>query len=184
MLEDISTFHQTVIFIKLIRTFFLVINYYQSNGAIYRQFVYDSASSKFYVTVYSYSRIDIFDTSCSLLQSINLGSKQPHGLAFFTANIYAGVFKSNQVIVIQNGLVSKYFTVNQFDNNNSILSITVDTFGYLALTCTASNQIVVYDANGNYMNASLTTSASPHISAIDSSGRFVIMTSKSLDIYY
>ena len=123
-------------------------------------------------------RIDIFDTSCSLLQSIHLGSKQPHGLAIFNGNIYAGVLNSNQVIVIQNGLVSKYFTVNQFDNNNSILSITVDAFGYFALTCLNINRIVVYDSNVNYMNAFIPTLSLPYISAIDADGRFVIMNFK------
>ena len=164
---------------------FVVINYYQSNGAIYSQFVYDSASSKFYVAAANFPRIDIFDTSCSLLQSINLESKQPYGLAFFNGSIYAGVLNSNQVIVIQNGLVSKYFTVNQCPvSHYSILSFTVDTFGYFALTCYSSNIIVVYDSNGNYMNAFIPTSPFPITSAIDADKRFVIMTSKSLDIYY
>ena len=140
---------------------FFVINYYQSTGTNYRQFVYDSASSKFYVAASSSPRIDVFDTSCSLLQSINLGSKLPFGLAFFNGSIYAGVLDSNQVIVIQNGLVSRYFTVNQCPvSPYYIFSITVDTFGNLALSCLSSNLIVVHDLNGNYMNASLTTISS------------------------
>ena len=164
---------------------FIVINYYPSSGAAYRQSIYDSASSKFYVTASNFPRIDVFDTSCSLLQSINLGSKNPYGLAFFNGSIYAGVLNSNQVIVIQNGMVSKYFSVNQCPvGQSSIESITVDAFGYFALTCRYSNLIVVYDSNGGYMYASLTTSGSPYISAIDADGRFVIMNSKSLDIYY
>ena len=164
---------------------FLVINYYQSTGAAYRQFDYDSVSSKFYVAAANFPRIDIFDTSCSLLQSINLGSKQLHGLALFNGSIYGGVINSNQVIVIQNGLVSKYFTVNQCSvSQDSIFSITVDIFGYFALTCLLSKLIVVYDSNGNYMNASIPTSTYPYVSAIDTSGRFVLMTYKSLDIYY
>ena len=162
---------------------FIVINYYQSNGANYRQFAYDSA--KFYVAAYVIARIDIFDTSCSLLQTINLGSKQPYGLAFFNGSIYAGIINSKQVIVIQNGLVSKYFTVNQCTSSqDSIFSITVDIFGYFELTCYNSKLIVVYDSNGNYMNASIPTSADPYVSAIDSDGRLVLMTYKSLDIYY
>ena len=164
---------------------FLFINSYQSTGALYRQFVYDSTSSKFYVAASSSPRIDVFDTSCSLLQSINLGSKTPYGLAFFNGSIYAGVLNSNQVIVIQNGFVSKYFTVNQCPlSQSSIKSITVDTFGYFAITCQNSNLIIVYDSNGNFMNASLTTSPFPYISAIDADGRFVMMTKSSLDIYY
>ena len=164
---------------------FTVINYYPSSIAAYRQIAFDPARSKFYVASQNFPRIDVFDTSCSLLQSINLGSKQPFGLVFFNGNIYAGVLNSNQVIVIQNGLVSKYFTVNQCPVREfQIVSITVDTFGYFALSCFNSNLIVVYDSNGNYMNTYIQTSAYPYISAIDADGRFVIVTSKSLDIYY
>ena len=83
-------------------TNFEVINYYQDN-AYYKQFFYDSTVSKFYVASQAYPRIDVFDTFCSRLQSISLGSNLPYGLASYNANIYAGIQNSNQVLVIQNG---------------------------------------------------------------------------------
>ena len=163
---------------------FIEIKSYQNTEAYYRQFFYDSASRKFYVAPSNLPRIDVFDQSCSLLQSINLGSKQPHGLAFFDGSIYASVLNSNQVLVIQNGLVSRYFTVSQCPVSlHTILAITVDSFGYVALSCYSGNLIFIYDSNGNYMN-SILTSPYPHVSAIDADRRFVIMNSKYLDIYY
>ena len=164
---------------------FSLLNFYKNTSAHYHQFVYDTAGSKFYVAPESYSQIDVFDLSCSLLQSINLGSKQPYGLAAFNGNLYIGVLNSNQVLVMQSGSIIRYFTVNQCSiSKYQIISITVDSFGYLAITCAASNLVVVYDSNGNYMNASISTSFIPYITAIDANGRLVIMTTQSLNIYY
>ena len=164
---------------------YAVIKYYQNTKAFYREFFYDSSSSKFYVAPYNLPRIDVFDISCSLIQSISLGNQQPYALVGFNRNLYASVLNNNQVLVIQDGLVTKYFTVNQCPIAKSqISSITVDSFGYLAMSCFASNQVVVYDSNGNYMNTSTSTSPNPYITAIDSKGRFVLMSSTSLDIYY
>ena len=162
----------------------VVINQYLNNGAVYRQIAYDSVSSKFYVTSYGFFRIDVIDSSCSLLQSISIGNR-PYGIAIYNGIIYAGIASSNQVAVIQNGWVSNYFTISQCSTiQNTMDSITVDSFGYLAFSCTKNNLIVIYDWNGNYMNKSVSTLNTPYISAIDSNGRFVIMAYSSLDIYY
>ena len=164
---------------------FALLSSYKNAGAAYRQFFYDSVSSKFYVAPFNFPRIDVFDTSCTLLQSISLGNRLPFGLVALNGIVYATVLNSNQVLVIKDGLISKYFTVTQCAiTQYAIFSITVDSFGYLAFACFGSNLNVVYDLNGNYMNGSIPTSAYPSISAIDTRGRFVLMTKSSLDIYY
>ena len=60
----------------------------------------------------------------------------------------------------------------------------MDSFGYMAISCSDSKLITVYDLNGNYMNTKISTSLTPYITSIDSNGRYVIMTMYSLDIYY
>ena len=162
---------------------FGIISSYKNNGSRYRQIAYDSATSKFYVGSEALFRIDIFDSSCFLLQSISLASK-PYGLVSLNGNIYASLVNSTEILVIQNGMVGKYFTVNQcLTNSYQVMSITTDSFGNLAISCSATGQIVVYDSNGNYMNTSIQVQAYPYISAIDSYGRFVVMTHISLEIY-
>jgi hypothetical protein len=54
----------------------------------------------------------------------------------------------------------------------------------MALSCGTDNLIVIYDNMGNYLNTSLKTLSSSYITGIDSNERFVVMSSKSLDIYY
>ena len=153
------------------------INYYQGSG--YQQLIYDSDSSIFYVANYAYSRIDVFDTFCSPLLTINLEISGSYGLAAFNGNIYASDTSGNAVI-LQNGLAIKYFNLNQCSSN----SITADSSGYLAFKCSNYNQILIYDSNGKYMNTSISTLSSPLYAAIDSKGRFIVLTSNSLDIYF
>ena len=170
-------------FYKTSTSSFTTLNYYQNIGANYRQFFFDSNGSKFYVTSTSLNRIDIFDTSCSLLQSISLGNQSPYGLAFLGGNtLYAGVL-SSQIIVIQNNVVSKYFSLPTC-SHSSYISVTIDSFGNLAISCFLESAIFLYDSNGNYLNISIQTTGNPFMTAIDSNGRFVVMTQKSLEIFY
>ena len=54
----------------------------------------------------------------------------------------------------------------------------------MANTCFTDNRIVLTDSNGVNYNKYIKTASQPFISQIDASGRFVLMTSQSLDIYY
>ena len=164
---------------------FGLVSYYTNGGACYRQMYYDSSSSKFYAAPFQISRIDVFNTNCILLQTISLGSNAAYGLSYFNGSFYAGIMNSNQVFVIQNNVITKQFILPQCSvSTYQMLSITADSFGYLAINCQANKYIAVYDYNGNYMNTAITTSSSPFITGIDSSSRFVIMDCASLDIYY
>ena len=164
---------------------FVVFTYYKSIAAYFKEILYDPASSKLYVAAQGLTSIAVFDLSCFLIQFINLGSRFAFGLAYFNGNLYATIINSNQILVIQNGFVIKYFNVNQCSvGEYSLVSITVDSFGYLAITCNFDKLIVVYDSNGNYMNSSIATSDYPFMTGIVYNGRFVIMTGQSLDIYY
>jgi hypothetical protein len=69
--------------------------------------------------------------------------------------------------------------------HTGVISLTFDSFGYMANTCYLDNSIILTDYNGNnYLNRKIATSQQPYISKIDASGRFVVTTRYSLDIYY
>ena len=162
---------------------FSLINSYENKKAGYYQFIFDSNSSKFYVAAHWLDRIDIFNTSCSLLQSIQLGFA-PFGLAYVNGLLYTGHRDSSkQISVKKNGKIIRDFNVSQC-NSSLISGITMDSFGYMAISCYDSKLITVYDLNGNYMNTQISTSSTPIITSVDSKGRYVTITYKSLDIYY
>ena len=177
-------------FYKTNSSFFVISNFHNKN-AWYRQFAYDSRNSQFYVTAArDFKRIDVFNVFCSFLRSIILENK-PNGLVILNGNILVGDSSSNKISVLKKEytnfeskvLSAKTITVNKC--NNGISSITADSFGYMAISCGWNQTLVtVYDLNGTDMNAQITTLFFPFTTAVDSSGRYVVMTQKSLDIYY
>ena len=161
---------------------FNLIAHSKNYGAWYRQCAYDPKNSKFYVSAYNLNYIDVYDTSCSLLHSINLAAQSPWGIALFNENIYVGLSGSNEILVLKNGLVTNDITISEC--TDGILSITIDPFGYMAISCTYNYLVTVYDSNGISMNTGISTSNPSLITSIDSSGRFVIISGYSLDIYF
>ena len=156
---------------------------YSYANAIYRQIYYDSANSKFYVVANNLNQIHVFNTLCSFLQAISL-SYSAYGINYYNGKLYVSLTFPNQVLIIQNGVVSSQFTVSQC-NSNLITAIAVDSYGYLALSCSLDNQIFVYDYNGNYQNIALTSTTNMlYNTNIDASGRYVLMDGSYLDIYY
>ena len=79
--------------------------------------------------------------------------------------------------------VAKYNTIC---TGSSIKSITFDSYGYMAVSCSSNNVSIVALYNGNngtYLNLQLATSNFPELKAVDASGRFVSI-GYSIDIYY
>ena len=72
---------------------FILIALSNISRAWYRQCAYDPKNSKFYVSAVSLNRIDVYDTSCSLLHSIKLAAQSPGSIALFNENIYVGLLK-------------------------------------------------------------------------------------------
>jgi hypothetical protein len=170
---------------------FTVVCKYLHTNAMYRQMYYDSTSSLFYTAPVYLQVIQVFDTNCALVQNISLGIDYPYGLNYFQGKMYVGtqynsVYGSNQIVVLENGIIKNRFNVTLCSIVSiwGLLSINIDAFGYMANTCYSNNTIILTDYNGNNLNNYITTSIYPYISRIDASGRFVIMTGLSLDIYY
>ena len=64
------------------------------------------------------------------------------------------------------------------------LSITIDSFGYMAVSCW-NGPIALYNANyGSYLNFTLVTSYYPWNTAVDANGRFASMSNYAINIYY
>ena len=180
-------------FYKTDVTFKVALNYYSKPNAIYRQMYYDSSSSKFYVAPNMLQLIQVFDNNCTLVQNISLGNNYPYGLNYFNGKLYVGTmynsyYGSNQIAVLQNGIITNRINVtfcsigtgSQF----GVTSITFDSYGYMANTCYANNTLILTDSNGTNYNKFLNTAPHSYISQIDFSGRFVVTSLQSLDIYY
>ena len=84
-------------------------------------------------------------------------------------------------MVPQNGIITGQFhvTLCSIASKWGVISITFDSYGYMANTCFTDNRIVLTDSNGVNYNKFLYTSSRPCISQIDACGRFVLMTTSS-----
>lgn len=144
---------------------------------------YDSSASLFYIANEASNQIDVFSTSLTLTKSINLGSYNPYGVSVYNESLYVGVYTGNVVLVLQNSVITKVFSINSC-TSGLFTSVIFDFVGYMAIVCYLQNSITLYDYNGNYMNVVQASTSYPYILDIDAAGRMILTTARQLDIYY
>ena len=150
-------------------------------AATYRGSTYDASSGYFYVASQGYSRIDVFNTGCSLIRTISVSTGVGGGVAFYNNMMYVSSGAA-QISVLQNSVVTKVFNINAC--SSWLGQIVFDAFGNLLIACQFNNLVVLYDYNGNYLGKLPSTSTYPCQAALDSEGRLVVATYYALDIYY
>ena len=116
------------------------------------------------------------------LTKISTGSYSPWSLASYSNIIYAGDQNTGTVMVIKNNVINQYISISEC-NKSWLTSIYFDQNGYMALTCSVQDQLVLYN-NNIYTNLFEVTQPYPMLSTVDSKGRFLIITETEFDIYY
>jgi hypothetical protein len=126
---------------------------------------YASISHMFYTAPTSLTYLQVFDKNCELVHNIGLGTDKPYGLSFFNGNIYVSIYRSNQIIVLENGSIKNRFNLTMCSvTHTGVISLTFDSFRYMANTCYLDNSIILTDYNGNnYLNRKIATSQQPFI---------------------
>ena len=103
-------------------------------------------------------------------------------MRYFNGNLYGDKGDDNSIIVASQETGE---FVDLYNNvcPDIIVSITIDSFGYMAVSCNGG-LIALYNANnGTYLNQ-IAASYNPYYTDVDASGRFVSIGSNVLDIYY
>ncbi len=140
-------------------------------------------NSQLYVAAYSMNIIHVFDTNCSLLQKISF-KYTPYGLNSYKGYLYASSLGSDQVLMIQNGVVFNQFTISEC-TTRTMYAIVFDSFDNMAISCPSNSLVIVYDFIGSSQSVRLTVQETGLFNTkIDSSGRYVLMNGGFLDIYY
>ena len=101
----------------------------------------------------------------------------------YNGSLYVGTFPNGQVLVLNNNVITKIFSINVC-SSSYIISLYFDNFGYMGLMCYGQKYYVVYDYNGNYMNIMIPTAINPFISFVDTHGRLILNNQYELDIYF
>ena len=158
-----------------------VINQYIKFAAFYRGLYYNSLNNTIYVAGYNISSIDVFDLNLTLVDSIPTLNYQPYSLQGYKNYIYVGVYLSGKLLVIENKVIIKTFSVC----SSTPTSILIDHYGYMAISCfEQKSSYLYYSANVSYTGRNLTYTVKPYFMNFDSNGRFDLISPSQIDIYY
>ena len=172
-------------------SFNMIASYYNNSIVFYRSIYFDSSSSLFYVTG---GGISVFDTNCNFQRYMTLGGytySPGNVLSYLNGNFYVDsqptyydydTYQGNIAVASQ----ATGAFVAEYDNicSGGLNSVSIDSFGYMAVSCWGGS-ILLYNAyNGTFLNLQLAASSNSWFTAVDASGRFVSMSSYAIDIYY
>jgi hypothetical protein len=149
---------------------------------------YNPNNMLFYVSVASASlkAIHVFTTSCAFQRSIGL-SYPPFGISIYNNVIYVGYYNnfdsisSNRLAILKD---ENFYTEYLIFPCYKITAITFDSFNYMAISCENDYKTYLYDRYGYGQALSFTLNDPGYFTAVDSYGRFIIGSLKSVGIYY
>jgi hypothetical protein len=118
----------------------------------YRGLYYDSIGSVIIAAGCNVNKVDILDLDLNLNSSISFPGQCPHGIAVFNSKIYVAIWGNGIIAVISNGTIEKTYPAKCSSN---LAGISVDAFGYFALSCSGNGQVFLYDTSMQYTNKSI-----------------------------
>jgi hypothetical protein len=115
----------------------------------YRGLYYDSNILRIIAAGCGTASVDIFDLNLNLITSIVIPGTCPHGVAVYNSKIYVSLWHNGAVVVISNGSIE-----NQYSTQCSInlARLSIDDFGYIALSCPGDGYIYLFDSIMQYTN--------------------------------
>jgi hypothetical protein len=150
---------------------------YNRIGSRYIDIYFNSTNSLMYVTAAYNLSIHVFDLNLNLINTISL-SNEPFAITGFNNRMYVGCV-SNPTLVIENQQI-----INTFDGCDFVTSIIFDQSGYMATSCYGERKLYLYDNNLSYTGKSISIDDGALTIAFDSKGRFVVVSSNQISIYY
>jgi hypothetical protein len=146
-----STFPNTINIYGLIKTSLTSSTIIKSYGTVdtYRVLYYDSINSRI-IACSTSNRVDIFNLDLNLLSSVTLQGFGPHGVTVYNSRIYVASYYTGNVAVISNNLIVTTTYLSRC--LGPLGAISVDSFGYFALSCGGDGKVYIYDSNMNYTN--------------------------------
>ncbi len=116
-----------------------------SYGNGYRGLHYDLIGSRIIAAGCDVSSVDVFDLDLNLLSSVSIGDC-PHGVTVYNSKIYVSLNNNGNVAVISNGVIENTLLTLC---SSGLYRLSVDSFGYFALSCYGDGQVLSIN-NGKY----------------------------------
>jgi hypothetical protein len=154
-----------------------IIKYYGNAG--YRGMTAWTAAGRIYAAGCEFNKVDVFDSNLSWLNSYSFPGQCPHSLTIYNSKIFVAIWGNGNVGVITDGSnqVQSFAT----ECPSILSSISVDFYGYLALSCSGNSQVYIYDSSITYQSKS--KGINIFDARLDSNGRFATCWGSSVTIY-
>ena len=153
-----------------------LLNVHANETGKYRSLCYDQMNKTVIAANVISNRIDIFSQDLTLLSSLSLAF-QPHGVCVYGSSIYVSYWSgSSNISVINNG---NFTTLCP----EKLISLTVDSFGYMAVSCQNNSILYLYHVNGSYMNKSISTATLLFYANYDAQNFIAIGANNKIFVY-
>jgi len=156
-----------------------VLNSY-SYGNAYRDLYFDSTGSRIIAAGCSVSTVDTFDLDLNLNNSVSFPGICPHGVTVYNSKIRVALYNNGNVTVISNGTIENIYPTACLA---PFYSISVDSFGYFALSCYGNGQVYLYDSNMQYTSKSIGLGENVNDPRLDTNNRLAICGGTNITIY-
>ncbi len=156
--------------------------YNRTDNPYYQGIFYNSNDGFLYAAANKKSAVHIFNTSLTLVDSFATTSYYPWSISVFNNLTYVGCMTSGTILVVVNKQISKTFNGCN-GNGDDVKSITFDQSGYMAISCSITGQVFLYNNNSVYTGKNIPI-INPMFSGFDSIGRFVVVSKDRISLYY
>ena len=126
--------------------------------------------------------IKIFDLNLVAYDSITTTPYKPWSISGYNDVLFIGTAEGIICKIVDKIIISSFNGCN--GNEFEINSILFDHFGYMATLCNKDDKMYLFESNSTVSIRSMSTSIDPFDIGFDSKGRFVVVSSKQISLYF
>ena len=153
-------------------------NYLPSFRGIY----YNSKNSTIYVVAYEAMMIYEFTLDFEIVDSFATSKHYPWSIHEYDNQLFVGTY-SGTILVIVNKSVIRTFNACDGCYNSMVTSMIFNKKGFIYVTSSSLNAILLYNSNGSYIGTRMRTPSFPYFTGYDAKGRLVIISVFQITIY-
>ncbi len=128
------------------------------------------------------NKIDVYNRNLTLVDSIPVAlTYKPYSVLYYENKMFVGTYVNGNIIVIQNKSISQVWTT---PCTGTIISVNIDQYGYIMVSCFSQKQLFLLYKNGTYTGKSLNTTYSPTFASIDQKGRIIVNGGGKLQLFF
>jgi hypothetical protein len=152
-----------------------------ANSSDFRECFYHAEDDLLYLAGYGKLAIYAYDLDLNLLDIIDVSPNKPHSIGIYNNKMFIGANTNTtcKVFVVQNKIITDVYVTSI---TSYIISLFIDSFGYMSLASGANGSLLLYHTDGT--NTGLSKSVkSAFGSRFDSKNRFIAWGTQIIQIY-